>query len=66
MEMTSFTCENEISEAEEKAIDNALVDEWKETEVRRAPVKTLDPLVPPCIPYSPPSQTRDIRKSHGN
>ena len=34
----TFTCENEISEAEEKAIKNALVDERKETEVRQAPV----------------------------
>ena len=66
MEMTFFTCENEISEAEEKAMSNALVDGRKEIEVRQAPVKTLDPLVPPYIPYSPPSQTRDIRKSQAN
>ena len=55
-----FTKEIAIAEAEERAINDALVDERKEIEVKQEPAKTLDPFAPPHIPYSPPCQSRDI------
>lgn len=50
----------EIAEAEERAINDALVEECKEIEVKQEPTKTLDPFAPPQIPYLPPCQSRDI------
>ena len=65
-EMTFLERDNEIRRmqlAEERAINNALVDECKEIEVKQEPTKTLDPFAPPQIPYSPPCQSRDITET---
>ena len=47
-----------IAEAEERAINDALIDERQEIEVKPEPVK-LDPLVSPFIPNLPPYQTQE-------
>ena len=49
-----------IANAEERAINDALVEECKEIEMKQEPTKTLDPFAPPQIPYSPPCPSRDI------
>ena len=58
-----LTKEIAIAEAEEKAINDALVDECKEIEVKQEPAKTLDQFAPPHIPYSRPFQSRDITET---
>ena len=58
-----LTKEIAIAEAEERAINDALVEEWKEIEVKQEPTKTLDPFAPPQIPYSLPCQSRDIKET---
>ena len=51
-----------IFEAEEKAINDALIDERQEIEVKPELVK-LDPLVPPFIPNLPPYQTQETTET---
>ena len=63
MRRMQLTKEIAIAEAEEKAINDALVDECKEIEVKQELAKSLDPFVPPHIPYSPPCQSRDITET---
>ena len=58
-----LTKEIAIAEAEERAINDALVEECKDIEVKQEPTKTLDPFAPPQIPYSPPCQSRDIKET---
>lgn len=42
-----LTKEIAIAEAEENAMNDALVDDRKEIEVKQEPIKTLDPFGPP-------------------